>query len=357
MPRLKAEFDVSPDSLKALDRARVAGRVVDNNGQTLHRDGTVFISVYDSDRSRSYNLLNDTGLVIHTTTYAMTGPSIFRGSASVTDGAFDFEFMTPLDIGYGGDNARILLYTVLDSTDGIGLIDSLPVSNSLVTVADSTGPEIEYTIEGRSNFVSGDVVGQEENLRVELTDPSGVNLAGGIGHGIMLVVDDRVEEGVDLTNLFESNRDDFTVGSIVYPLNELDAGEHSLKIKAWDNANNLSSAELSLEIAAAGELALNDLLNYPNPMGEVTTFYFELTQPVDRLSLKIFTVSGRNIWSYNSHALAADNYPNNNLRITWSGRDFDGDRVASGVYLYKATAVGQADGARVEKFGKIVVVN
>jgi len=357
LPRLAAAFDVSPDSLKALDRSRVAGRIVDANGQTLHSDGTVLINVYDSDRTRKYNLLNDSGVVIHTTTYAMTGPSIFRGSASITDGAFDFEFMTPLDIGYGGDNARILLYALLDSTDGIGLIDSLPVSTSLVTVADSTGPEIEYSVEGRTNFVSGDVIGQQESLRIEFSDPSGINLAGGIGHGIMLLIDDKAEEGVDLTSLFEYDRDDFTVGSIVYPLEELSAGEHHLKIKAWDNANNLSSAELAIEIAAAGDLALNDLLNYPNPMGESTTFYFELTQPVDLLSLKIFTVSGRNIWSFNSPALIADNYPNDNLRITWRGRDFDGDRVASGVYLYKATAVSQSDGVRVEKFGKIIVVN
>ena len=357
MPRLSAEFDLKPDSLTALDRARVAGRIVDAGGQTLRRDGVAQINVYDSDRDRKYNLINDDGVVIHTTTYAVTGPSIFRGSASISDGAFDFEFMTPLDIGYGGNNARVVVYAVFDSTDGVGLVDSLPVSTTLVSVADSTGPEIDYGIDGRDNFVSGDMVGQNESLSIRLTDESGINLAGGIGHGITLLVDEEMEDAVDLTSLFEYEMDDFASGSIIYPLESLAVGEHRLKIKAWDNANNLSSAELTLEISAAGKLALNDLLNYPNPMGESTTFYFELTQPVDRLSLKIFTVSGRNIWSYNSPALAADNYPNDNVRITWSGRDFEGDRVATGVYLYKATAVGQSEGARVEKFGKIIVVN
>lgn len=357
MPRLKTAFDIKPDSLTALGRAQVSGRIVDANGQTYHRDGVAVIKVFDSDRIRNYNLLNDAGTVIHTTTYAVTGPGIFRGSASINDGAFDFEFMTPLDIGYGGNNARILVYTIFDSTDGVGLVDSLPVSTTLVPVADSVGPTIVYGVVGRNNFVDGDAVAQDESLVIELTDSSGINLTGGIGHGIMLEVDGDAEMAVDLTSLFEYKMDDFAAGSLVYSLKDMPPGEHSLKIKAWDNANNFSSAELTLNISAAGVLALNDLLNYPNPMGESTTFYFELTQPVDRLSLQIFTLAGRNIWSYNSSALAADNYPNDNSRITWTGRDFEGDRVASGVYLYKATALGQTDGARVEQFGKIILVN
>jgi len=38
-------------------------------------------------------------------------------------------------------------------------------------------------------------------------------------------------------------------------------------------------------------------------------------------------------------------------------RDADGDRVASGVYIYKITALSAESGDVVESFGKVVVVN
>ena len=43
--------------------------------------------------------------------------------------------------------------------------------------------------------------------------------------------------------------------------------------------------------------------------------------------------------------------------FTWDGRDADRDRVATGTYIYKATAVSESSGDRVESFGKVVVIN
>jgi xylose isomerase len=87
-------------------------------------------------------------------------------------------------------------------------------------------------------------------------------------------------------------------------------------------------------------------------MSERTSFSFSLTQTVDKFSLEIFTLSGRKINSFERYALAAA-YHND---IVWNGRDAFGDRVATGVYLYKATAVPAA-GEKVEEFGKVILIN
>ena len=91
-------------------------------------------------------------------------------------------------------------------------------------------------------------------------------------------------------------------------------------------------------------------------MSDKTTFYFELTQQVEKFSLSIYTLSGKQIKYFNRYGLNADNYPNTSLELTWDGRDAEGDRVATGVYIYKATAV-PVTGETVESFGKIVVIN
>ena len=350
-PQLDIEFSESPDSLTALARARVAGRVLDREGQTLNRDGLLEVNVYDSEREVLYR--NEGNDIL---TYKIQGPLIYRGSASITGGEFDFEFINPLDINYGGQGAKIIGYAVFEDIDAVGLVDSVPISDSIVISADSVGPAISYGIAGRQNFLSGDVITEGETLEITLTDSSGINLVGGLGHGITLEVDHKAENMINLSGNFEYDRDDFTTGTLTYKLEDLSPGEHHFKIKAWDNANNSSSAEFSAQVAVGGALAINNLLNYPNPMNEKTTFYFELTRQVEKFSLEIFTLSGKKIRYYNHYGLGADNYPNGTYEISWDGKDAEGDRVATGVYIYKAKAV-PLSGETVESFGKVVVIN
>jgi hypothetical protein len=341
------------DSLQALGVTNLAGRITDGGGSLYPYDGTLHLTVYDSDRLKTYRIASDTTSIV----YDVAGPSLYRGSVGISGGLFDMQFMVPLDITYRGTSARVSAYAVFDDADGVGLVDSIPVGDEVAQITDSTGPQIVYSIVGRESFVSGDVVAQDGELAIQFSDSSGINLVGGIGHGITLTVDNRADQAINLTDRFEYNRDDYMSGQLTWALSELSPGQHHLKIKAWDNANNVATAEFDIEIALEGRLAINELLNYPNPMGESTTFYFELTQAVDQLSIEIFTLSGKKIWKTSRFGLDADYYPNSSLSIVWDGRDIDGDRVGTGVYIYKTTAVPRTSGETIEEFGKIVVVN
>lgn len=348
LPRLRIEFTKSPDSLMALSRTHITGRIVDRDGLPVVVDGRLIIEAYDSERERRHVIADGT-----TVSYNLTGPTIYRGTATVSGGAFEFAFVTPLDVGYGGQGAQIMAYAELSGADGVGVIDSLTISEAVDTTgADQTGPTIAYDFPNVAGFADGGTVTREDVLRITLTDSSGINLTGGLGHGITLILDDQPEKMIDLTGLFACDQDDFTRGQLDYRIEDLEPGRHSFKIKAWDNANNSSTATFSATVAASGGPVLVDLLNYPNPMRERTVFSYRTMAEVRRVQVEIFTLSGRKIWSGEHFPTDPGFYDD----IEWYGTDYAGDRVATGVYVYKATAFPES-GAAVESFGKVVVVN
>ena len=126
-----------------------------------------------------------------------------------------------------------------------------------------------------------------------------------------------------------------------------------MKVKVWDNANNSSVYEFDAELLENGQFAVKNLLNYPNPMKDMTTFSFELTSAVNNLKLDIFTLSGRKIKTIERGALQPGYYDD----IIWYGEDFTGGRVATEVYIYKITAFSADNSEKAESFGKVIVVN
>jgi hypothetical protein len=341
-PRLKVAFDAVPDSLVALQPVTVTGRVADELGQPITADGTIELRAFDSDRDLEYLQ----------TPYTLPGPALVRGAASVNAGHFTFTFVPPLDIGYGGSGARIVGYAALGAGDAVGAVTSLAISTQAATTTDSLGPEIRYSFANNDNFISGDPVARTDTLMMTLSDPSGINLAGGLGHGITLEIDGRPENTIMLTDYFDGTLDDYTSGTISWPVSSLEQGLHTFKIKAWDNANNSASVTFSASIEGAVPLAISEFLNYPNPMQDSTRISLMLSRPAQWIILDIFTLSGRKIWTYKTNQSVSAGFFDD---IVWYGTDYAADRVATGVYIMKATVSG--GGQSAESFGKIVVIN
>jgi len=351
-PSLGIRYQTAPDSLVALQPTDVSGEIVDAAGNLVPADGLLSVRVFDSDKQRHYNSAEHGGTG-GTIDYSVDGAAVYRGSASIENGRFSFEFVPPLDIRYGGHSARIMTYAVLDTVDAAGLVDSIYVADSIADVTDSLGPEIAYAVSGREGFVSGDPLLRGDRLEISLSDPSGINLAGGLSHGVTLEIDGQSDHLVNLTGDFEYDTDASTSGGVDYALDSLTVGEHSFKIKAWDNANNSAAVEFTAEVMTSDGPAITDLLNYPNPMQETTRFSFYAARYLESFSLEIFTLSGRKIKGYSQNSLS----PGYHDGIVWRGEDFAGDRVATGVYIYKATAHPGDAGEPVEVFGKVVVIN
>lgn len=69
--------------------------------------------------------------------------------------------------------------------------------------------------------------------------------------------------------------------------------------------------------------------NYPNPFNPSTTIVFSLERH-SQVELSIYNLLGQKVNTLLNEVVTAGEHS-----VTWDGRDFDGDPVASGVYLYQ----------------------
>ncbi|MFQ5607876.1 MAG: FlgD immunoglobulin-like domain containing protein, partial [Candidatus Zixiibacteriota bacterium] len=237
---------------------------------------------------------------------------------------------------------------------GVGVKDSVSVSPNVPANTDNSGPEISLFLPQRADFASGDPVGPDEEIHVRLVDTSGINLGSGFGHSITLTIDDELTSRTTLNESFVYDEGSFRSGEATATIPGLSEGEHTFEIKAWDNANNSSTLKFSALVTQQVDLTISKLLNYPNPVESSTGFFFTLLAPAEKMEMEIFTVSGIKVFEAEEIDLP-QGYNQN--RFVWDGRDMDGDRVATGVYLYRAVAHSAGSGSAVEEFGKLVVVN
>ena len=124
-----------------------------------------------------------------------------------------------------------------------------------------------------------------------------------------------------------------------------------LTLKVWDNANNSATQSIMFEVVPAGEIRIEDVLNYPNPFETQTTFTFKLNQD-GWAEIKIYTLDGRMIRHLESVPASAGF----NM-IPWDGRDDAGDELANGVYLYKVFISSWSEGEKSKKevIGRLMI--
>jgi hypothetical protein len=221
-------------------------------------------------------------------------------------------------------------------------------------VEDSQGPQIELFMNDE-RFVRGGMTNETPLLYAKLFDENGVNTVGSsIGHDLLAVLDENTEQAVVLNDLYEADLDTYKSGAVRYRFDNLAEGPHSLRLKAWDAHNNSSDATTDFVVASSAELALDHVLNYPNPFTTRTSFFFEHNRPCTTLNVQVqvFTVSGRLIKTL-SRQLACEGFRSEPLE--WDGRDDVGDTIGRGVYVYRLSVV-TPEGERAEKFEKLVVL-
>jgi flagellar hook assembly protein FlgD len=128
-----------------------------------------------------------------------------------------------------------------------------------------------------------------------------------------------------------------------------------MKLRAFDVFNNSSESALDFLVESNAGLALQHVLNYPNPFVNHTTFHFDhnmANQPLT-VQIQIFTISGKLIKTLSTDLLSAKSHFED---ISWDGRDEYGDVIGKGVYIYKVKV--KTPSSKVEeKFEKLVILN
>jgi hypothetical protein len=100
---------------------------------------------------------------------------------------------------------------------------------------------------------------------------------------------------------------------------------------AWDfDTQSPSTGVEDNQNAIPTEFALQQ--NYPNPFNPTTTIQFSLPEAVD-VTLKVFNMRGQEVRTLVNSRQGAGYYA-----IEWNGTDNNGNKMTSGLYLYKIVA-------------------
>jgi hypothetical protein len=199
------------------------------------------------------------------------------------------------------------------------------------------------------DFVFGGITDPDPTLLVLLEDDFGINVVGNsIGHDLEAILDEDTQNSILLNDFFETELGDFTRGRVRFPLEDLEEGRHTLRIKAWDVANNSAEGYTEFVVSESSELALRHVLNYPNPFTDRTCFQFDHNYANQelRVLVQIFTVSGRLVKTIEQQ-MFSDGAIRQDDCIEWDGLDDFGNRLARGVYLYKVRVQALIPGSDV----------
>jgi hypothetical protein len=346
------DFSVFSDTLKALEEVTITGQVVDLNGSLLSNfNGYIYPIVYD--KSTAINTQNnDGGVVQHYNAY---NKILFKGKASVQGGVFHYSFPMPYDINYSVGTGRITYYGTSGNEDAHGYNQSFLIGGSSNnTTLNQVGPLV-HVFMNDTTFVNGGTTNEEPVMLVRLKDENGINTAGnGIGHDLSVILDAETSSPVILNEYFESDLNTYKSGTIRYPWSTLKVGEHTVTVKAWDTHNNSGQGDLRFLVAETAEMALNHVLNYPNPFTTNTQFMFEHNQPGVTLdvTIEVFSLSGYKVKTLSTQMMTTGF---RSETISWDGLDDYGDRIGKGTYIYRVKLVDPS-GKHVEKLEKLVLL-
>ena len=344
------------DNLKALQEVEFSGYVADAQGNKLTGySGFIYPTVFDK-LTRVFTQNNDfdgsNGIVQE---YDVFNKNIFKGKASVNNGDFSFKFVVPYDINYTVDTARVSYYSVSGNVDAHGYSQDFRIGGSLEGAElNKVGPEISLYLND-TLFVSGGVSDTRPIFLARLLDENGINTVGnGIGHDLTAILDNDSQNPIVLNEYYETDLDTYKSGEVRYQLPELAEGNHTISLKAWDVHNNSSTGSLDFVVAENSTIALEHVLNYPNPFTTHTDFYFEHNQVCTALEvrLQVFTIGGKLVKTIEQQVLQ-DGY--RSQPIPWDGTDDYGDRIGKGVYVYRLEVRNEA-GQTAEQYEKLVIL-
>lgn len=340
------------DTLGALSTFTIEGYVRDDNQVKQDFDGKMSVTIYDKEID-SKTLGQDNKVF----EYKDRRNIIFRGNVGVTDGDFSFTFTAPKDILFDFGTGKISYYADNGNVAAAGHYNDLVIGGvDSIGIDDDTPPVVQVYM-NNEDFVTGGITNPNPVLYAIVSDDYGINLSGtAVGHDLVGILDDKKENTYILNDFFQSELNNFKKGTIEYPLTKLENGKHTIKVEAWDIANNVGEGYIEFYVSDDPTEGLKHVLNYPNPFSTNTSFQFEhnLAGSLLDIQVDIYTVSGKLIKTVTEQKLA-DGF--RVADIAWDGLDDFGQKISSGTYIYKIKVESDQFGEIVESnFEKLVIL-
>ncbi|HEY9113708.1 MAG TPA: type IX secretion system sortase PorU [Bacteroidales bacterium] len=331
------------DTINALSRVKIVGEIVDANGNKLNDfNGIIFPTIYDKESE-----VKTFGDQSNPTSFSVRKNVLFNGQASIDNGDFSFEYIVPKDIAYKYGNGRISYYFRNNTEDGNGYYDNLVIGGyDQSAPTDNEGPEVILYMND-TTFQPGGTTNESPVLLAIVNDESGINTTGnGIGHDIIATLDEQ-GNSYTLNNYYEAQRDSYKSGRISYPLSKLSEGPHTISLKVWDIYNNSTTATLNFTVVTAENFVIENLVNYPNPFSNETSFVFDHNQAGQtmQVNIRIYSLDGKLVRNLNAQ-ISSESYQSE--PITWNATNEGGSKISPGMYMYKVVVQNESGASSVE---------
>jgi len=334
--------DPIADSLQARQTVHISGDYELENAIS----GIGEIRIFNTeDTLNYYRELNDQ---VYDVVYTKNGSCFFKGSVQTESNEFEAGFIIPDDV-QNGERGRFISY-ISDNNKSDFISFFIPVKYSKIPVpADNNdAPSVQLWIDSKK-FLTGDYVSTKPTLIAAISDSNGINISGSAGHKILLLLDNS-NDPLDVTDHFIYDINSYTKGELLYEIDEISEGRHSLQLIVFDSFNVPTVANTEFISRKSGKVAIEQMLPYPNPMKDEGHFTFIITEDAD-IEITIYTITSRKI-----RILKKDNCGAGYNQIYWDTRDAEGDNIANNTYFYKIKAKQLSDGKITEKIGKVIIL-
>ena len=350
MPELTAVVDSFAGVEATVAGQASAGSVITVHGhierggvKATDFDGELSGMVYDNKRLIVCN--NNLGTADTVFAFRYRDRVLHAGTDSVRKGEFSFTFPVPMDINYSNEKGLITLYARNNngSESAHGYFDNFTVGGTAPGLAaDTVGPDIRLYLNTPS-FQYGASVNPTPMLIAELFDESGLNASGnGLGHNILLVIDNNPEWTWVLNDNYRQVAGDYTRGMVTFSIPELPEGKHELMLRAWDMMNNSSTVYLGFKVVS--DLTPRFTIDVTeSPARESTTFIIthDRPGPDTKVTVRVFSSDGTAQWIGSS----TDSSVSGVTMIRWNLHGSSGHRMQPGLYFVNATVEsGQGSG-------------
>ena len=353
------------DDFKALSYMKLSGQIQDENGTLLpNYNGELAVNIFDKEYTKNTYRNDGADAVIDfnnttasTLPFTVMGETLFRGNASITNGQFEFGFVVPKDIKIPVGNGKVSFYSkrnqvLLDKTGYNTTIKVGGINTNAPT--DTTAPTVRLYMNDET-FINGGITNESPYFLAFINDENGINTASGIGHDMIAILDGDDSNAFIVNDYFETELNDYTKGKIRFPFRNLSPGLHTITFKAWDVYNNFVTAEIQFLVINDDEMALTNVLNYPNPFVSYTEFWFTHNKPFEPLNVQvqIMTITGKIVKTINQ-TITTEGFLSRD--IIWDGKDDFGDKIGKGTYIYKLTVQSTLTSKKSEKIEKLVIL-
>ena len=323
---LKVSLDSPVDSVKALDKVKLSGKVSGISS------GNIALTLREGRYTKRLDMIS-------TENYAdvkYDGPLIYSEVVPVVGGRFETEFVTPKKLNIGDSLAELRGWAYSSNEVAVGRlfeknIKITGISNYADSLNDKTPPTIKIQLCNTNESTSF-----ADNQHVKLMTPACLQVI--VEDETALDYREQADEGITFEMYGLENpyhpvpfmeqsskravvRKSLTTES--YP-----PGNYTFRVRAMDVLGNVSIKILNFEITEGLQAGLADVFNVPNPMGKKgTTFYFK--------NLAVDAESDVNIFIYNQHGRLVKVIKDAKSGEThWDGRDNFGRLLANGLYHY-----------------------